>query len=109
MQNRDKGRSDEDRSRGERSHESMRGNMRQPSDTDRSYQDRSPRTPEGEELDRERSSSVGRRHITGEGESIGESGELGRNDRSGRSSEEIESDGSRSGSRKDFRGTGGEE
>ncbi len=105
MQNRDKGRSQEDLSRGERSpnDEGMRGN-RKPSDIDRSYQDRSPRTPESEHFDQERSSSVGRRHITGEGESIGES-DLDRE--SGRSgSSDIEGDGSRSGSRKDFRGNG---
>lgn len=102
MQNRDKGRSHEDMSRGEQSsNEGMRGNRR-PSDVDRSYQDRSPRTPEGEQSDQERSSSEGRRHITGEGESIGdldrESGKRGSSD--------LPSDGSRSGSRKDFRGNG---
>lgn len=104
MQNRDKGRSQEDMSRSEHSsNEGMRGN-RKPSDVDRSYQDRSPRKPEGEHSDQERSSSVGRRHITGEGESI-DTGDLDRE--SGRSgSSDIEGDGSRSGSRKDFRGNG---
>ena len=97
MQNRDKGRSDEDRSRSERSHEPMRGNVRQPSDEERSYQDRSPRTPEGEQSDLERSSSTGRRHITGERESIDEES-IGSSD--------LPSDGSRSGSRRDERGNG---
>jgi hypothetical protein len=103
MQNRDKGRSQEDKSRSEHSsNEGMRGN-RKPSDVDRSYQDRSPRTPESEHSDDERSSSVGRRHITGEGESIDKS------DLDRESGSDIEGDGSRSGSRRDFRGNGREE
>ena len=81
MQNRDRNRSDEDRSRGDRSHEEMRGNTgrsstpSRSSNPDRSSQDREsvlPRTESDSESGY--TSSSGRsRHITGEGEPVDES------------------------------------
>ena len=85
MQNRDKNRSDEDRSRSDRSQEEMRGNSgrsstpSRPSNPDRSSQDSESVLPRIEsDSDSGYTSSSGRsRHITGEGESVDESDKSG--------------------------------
>lgn len=81
MQNRDRNRSDEDRSRTEKPHEEMRGNQgrstssERPSSPERSSHDRDSVLPRSEESESESgySSRDRNRPITGEGEPADES------------------------------------